>query len=141
MPDTIGNITVPDIAASGTFPIVPEYPYGRSNHPDVAIHQFGSGNAKIEQRFLLGAGARTFSVRRTWMNDTQRLALRNFYDARNGTHEPFYFCDPYETSPKFTYDPTGVAVTGRYTVRFNSDWSQSVTPGRSDVQIEIIELA
>ena len=50
MPDTIGNITVPEIIASGTFPIVPEYPYGRASHPDVAIHQFGSGNAKIEQR-------------------------------------------------------------------------------------------
>ena len=35
----------------------------------------------------------------------------------------------------------GVAVTGRYVVRFNTDWSQSVTPGRSDVQIELIELA
>ena len=56
MPDTIGNITVPEIAASGTFPIVSEYPYGRASHPDVAIHQFGSGNAKIEQRFLLGTG-------------------------------------------------------------------------------------
>ena len=45
------------------------------------------------------------------------------------------------TNPKFSYDPTGVAVTGRYVVRFNTDWSQSVTPGRSDVQIELIELA
>ena len=69
MSDTIGNITVPEIAVSGTFPIVPEYPYGRASHPDVAIHQFGSGNAKIEQRFLLGTGARRFTVRRTWMND------------------------------------------------------------------------
>jgi hypothetical protein len=30
---------------------------------------------------------------------TQLAALRNFYDARNGTHEPFYFYDPYETNP------------------------------------------
>ena len=69
MADNIGNIAVPEIAASGTFPIVPDYPYGRASHPDVAIHQFGSGNAKIEQRFLLGTGARRFTVRRTWMND------------------------------------------------------------------------
>ena len=53
MSDQLGNITVPEIAVSGTFPIVSDYPFGRSNHPDVAIHQFGSGNAKIEQRFLL----------------------------------------------------------------------------------------
>ncbi len=77
---TIGNISVPEIAASGAFPIVPEFPYGRANRPDVAIHQFGSGNAKIEQRFLLGTGARRFTVRRTWMNDTQRIALRTRLD-------------------------------------------------------------
>jgi hypothetical protein len=56
-------------------------------------------------------------------------------------HEPFYFYDPYGTNPKFSYGPTGTAVTGRYTVRFNSDWNQSVSPGRSDVQLELIELA
>ncbi len=68
-------------------------------------------------------------------------ALRNFYDARNGTHEPFYFYDPYETNPKFSWDPTGVETTGRHTVRFNMDWNQSAGPGRSDVEIELIELA
>ena len=94
MADTIGNITVPEIAASGTFPIVPEYPYGRASHPDVAIHQFGSGNAKIEQRFLLGTGARRFTVRRTWMNDTQRIALRNFWESKYGPYGAFTYNAP-----------------------------------------------
>lgn len=67
--------------------------------------------------------------------------LRDFYDARKGRTEPFYFYDPYDTVPKFSYDPTGEATTGRYTVRFDSDWSQSVGLGRSDVQIELVELA
>ena len=67
-------------------------------------------------------------------------ALRNFYDARNGAAEEFYFYDPYETIPKFSYDPTGQSTVGRYTVRFNGDWQQSSTPGRSDVSIELIEL-
>ena len=48
---------VPDIAVSGPFPIGVGYPFGRSNHSDEAVHQFGSGNAKIEQRSLLGEGA------------------------------------------------------------------------------------
>ena len=94
MPDTIGNITVPEIAVSGAFPIVPEYPYGRASHPDVAIHQFGSGNAKIEQRFLLGTGARRFSVRRTWMNDVQRVALRNFWESKYGPYGAFTYNAP-----------------------------------------------
>jgi len=67
--------------------------------------------------------------------------LRDFYDARNGTAEPFYFYDPYETTPVFSHDPTGQSTVGRYTVRFNSDWQQTSGPGRSDVQIELIELA
>src|SRR3974377_555210 len=67
--------------------------------------------------------------------------LRAFYDARNGSTEPFYFYDPYETSPKFSYDPTGQATTGRYTVRFNGDWQQASGPGRPDAQIDLRELA
>lgn len=68
-------------------------------------------------------------------------ALRDFYDARNGPTEAFYFYDPYETSPKFSHDPSGQATQGRYTVRFNSEWSQSCEPGRASVNIELIELA
>jgi phage-related protein len=67
--------------------------------------------------------------------------LRDFYVARNGPTEPFYFYDPYETTPKFSWDGTGQMVMGRSIVRFDSGWSQSVGPGRSDVQIELFELA
>ena len=71
----------------------------------------------------------------------QLQTLRDFYDARNGAHEPFYFYDPYETNPKFSWDASGQAAAGRHVVRFASDWSQSVGLGRSDVQIELVELA
>ena len=75
------------------------------------------------------------------LTPAQLQALRDFYEARKGPHEPFYFYDPYETSPKFSYDPAGQATQGRYTVRFNSEWNQSAGPGRADVSIELIELA
>lgn len=68
-------------------------------------------------------------------------ALGDFYDARNGPTEAFYFYDPYETSPKFSHDPSGQATQGRYTVRFNGEWNQTSEPGRSSVNIELIELA
>jgi phage-related protein len=71
----------------------------------------------------------------------QLATLRDFYDARRGPTEPFYFYDPYETSPKFSHDPTGQAVAGRYTVRFSGEWNQSVGLGRADVNIGFIELA
>jgi phage-related protein len=75
------------------------------------------------------------------LTPAQLSALRDFYDARKGLTEPFYFYDPYETSPKFSFDPTGQAVAGRYTVRFAGEWSQSVSLGRADIDIELIELA
>ncbi len=67
--------------------------------------------------------------------------LRTFYDARKGPTEPFYFYDPYETVPKFSHDPTGTALPGRYTVRFDCAWEQSCGLGRSEVSIELIEVA
>ena len=91
MPDTIGNITVPTIAVSGTFPIVADYPWGRTNSLDVAIHQFGAANAKLEQRFLIGGGAREFSVKRQWLRDTDRVALRNFWENKYGPYGAFTY--------------------------------------------------
>jgi len=90
--------------------------------------------------------AQAANSRKSWML-TKRLppallqTLREFYEARNGAHEPFYFYDPNETNPRVSWDPTGVAPAGRYTVRFNCAWNQSAGPGRADVQIELIELA
>src|SRR3972149_3628679 len=89
MPDTIGNIEVPEIAPSGTFPITPDYGYGRAHAPQVQIHRFGSGNAKIEQRFLLGNGARRFTVQKISSNEADRVALRNFWESHYGPYGAF----------------------------------------------------
>jgi hypothetical protein len=87
----------------------------------------------------------TTSRKRWWLakrlTPAQLQGLRAFYEARNGPAEPFYFYDPYETNPKFSYDSTGLATQGRYTVRFNCEWSQSASPGRVDVEIELVEVA
>jgi phage-related protein len=71
----------------------------------------------------------------------QLQTLRDYFDARKGPTEPFYFYDPYETSPKFSHDPTGQATAGRYTVRFAGGWNQSLSLGRADVLLELVELA
>jgi hypothetical protein len=94
MPDYIGNIVVPEIVPSGTFPLVPDYPHGRAQQPEVVIHQFGSGNAKIEQRFLLGTGAKRFTVRRAWLRDSERIALRNFWESKYGPYGAFTYNAP-----------------------------------------------
>ena len=80
MPDFIGNIQVPEIVPSGVFPLVPDYPHGRVHAPEAVVHQFGSGNAKITQRFLFGTGARRFTIRKSWLRDNDRIALRDFWE-------------------------------------------------------------
>jgi phage-related protein len=133
MPGSVANAaptTVMPNSLSRAFAHTREYP--------VIDNEYRNGESQRSAQASTSRKKWTLTKRLT---SAQLATLRNFYDARNGTHEPFYFYDPYETNPKFSYDAAGSAVTGRYTVRFNSDWDQSVTPGRSDVQLELIELA
>ena len=103
----------------------------------------------IENEYRNGESQRSRLVetsRKRWRT-VRRLApallaaFRNFYDNRSGPLEPFYFYDPWDTSPRFSYDPTGVATAGRYTVRFEGAWEQSVGLRRTDLEISLIELA
>jgi hypothetical protein len=90
----IGDIPVPAIDFNGVFPIISDYGYGLALQPQVVTHRFGSANAKIEQRFYLGPSAKKFTVRRAAMRETDRVALRDFWEARNGPYEPFVYNAP-----------------------------------------------
>jgi phage-related protein len=133
MPGSVANATPTAVLLPSlcrTFAHTREYP--------VVDNEYRNGES---QRSVQASTSRKKWKLTKRLTPSQLAALRNFYDARGGSLEPFYFYDPYETNPKFSYDPTGMAVTGRYTVRFNGDWSQLVGPGRSNVQIELIEIA
>ena len=103
----------------------------------------------LENEYRNGESQRTVQAansRKRWrlakrLTPAQLAALRDFYDARKGPTEPFYFYDPYETNPKFSHDPTGQAAAGRYAVRFAGEWSPTVSLGRADVSMELIEVA
>ena len=103
----------------------------------------------LENEYRNGESHRSVEAtnsRKAWrlakrLTPAQLAELREFYDARHGASEAFYFYDPYETSPRFSYDPTGQAVPGRHTVRFGGSWIQSVGLGRADVTIELVEVA
>ena len=103
----------------------------------------------IENEYRNGESQRSRLVetsRKRWRLSKRLTAaflqqLRDFYDARKGPEEPFYFYDPWDTSPKFSHDPTGGATAGRYTVRCEGYWEQMVGMGRADIEITLIELA
>lgn len=96
MPDTIGGITVPEVAPVGTFPLIADWGFGHSRHPEVAVHRFGSANGKIEQRFLLGGGLTRYTFFRSSLNLADRLALEAFWEARQGPYGPFTYNVPDE---------------------------------------------
>jgi uncharacterized protein DUF2460 len=71
----------------------------------------------------------------------QLQELRDFYLARKGPTEPFYFYDPFETKPRFSHDATGLSLHGRFVVRFVGPWQESANWARMDVESELIEVA
>jgi hypothetical protein len=112
--------------------------FGHSREYTVVDNEYRNGES---QRSRLTETSRRHWTTARRLTPTLLEDFRDFFDARKGGHEPFYFYDPWDTDPKFSYDPTGVETIGRYTVRFDCPWSQTVGTGRADVQIDLIELA
>ena len=104
MSELVGNIVVPAIDPAGapTFPLIPDPGYGVSQDRAVSVFQFGSANAKIEQRFLLGTGARRFSFKKQVLNTADREALRNFWENLSGPYGVFYYNVPDEAGASVT---------------------------------------
>ena len=133
MPGSVDNavpVTVLPLSLCRAFAHSREYP--------VAVNEFMDGGA---QRGLLANASRKRWRLAKRLSPAKMAELRAFYEARKGAHDAFYFYDPYETNPRFSCDPTGAAVQGRYTVRFEGGWSQAMGLGRGDVEIQLIEVA
>lgn len=91
------------------------------------------------------ARARTTTSRKTWqqtrkLTPSALVTLRNFYDSVNGPVTPFYFYDTRDDQTA-VYDATGVLTAGRYTVRFEGKWQQTMNLSRGDAGLALVELA
>jgi hypothetical protein len=111
--------------------------FSRSDTWVVDINTYKNGEEQRLNKFT--------SSRRSWVM-TKRLTATDWktaYDFWKATkHKSFYFYDPYETSPKFTIDPTMARTIGRYKVCFDGDWDESVDFARfSTFTLRIRELA
>ncbi len=111
------------------FTRLQQYPIIENEYPD-GSSQRGVLASESAKRWVL--------VKR--LTPSQLQDLRDFCDARRGQTEAFYFYDPWETSPKFSHDPSGQAMAGRYVVRFGGAWSQDTGIARSDVPLELVEI-
>lgn len=108
MPEYIGTIAIPDPVTGSAFPLVTDYPHSVSLNYSIATHTFGSSNRKVEQRYLLGSGARIFTFQRAYMSKAQRDSLQSHWEANKGGLQQFTYNAP------STDQATTVPVTVRY---------------------------
>lgn len=94
MSELLGNVQIPSITPSGSFPLKTSYPYSHEIEPPVVVHRFGALDGKLEQRFYLGSGARRFTVRRESLSIASRNQLRNFWETNFGTEGSFTYAAP-----------------------------------------------
>jgi hypothetical protein len=129
--------SVPNAVPATVLPVSLSTAFERIQELPVVINEYRDGEPQLSRQ------AETSRV--SWRLGKRLSAgalatLRTFHNARNGRQEAFYFYDPFETSPRFTLSPSG--TTGRYTVRFDSDWSQSAGVGaRLETEMVLIQVA
>src|SRR5690349_23142980 len=93
--DIIGRISVPDLVDSGlTFPLASDFGYGYSQDFPVVVHTFGSGDAKIEQRFATGIGPKKQAFRRGNLSLANRNSLFAFWESLQGPWKTFLYNAP-----------------------------------------------
>jgi len=106
------------------------------NYP-LVINEYRDGRS---QRSVWASTSRKEWRLQKILSAEETSLLKAFYEARKGPLESFYFYDPWDTSPQFSYDPSGATYTGRYTVRFTGTWPQFTEFGFSTIEIGLIEI-
>ena len=84
--------------------------------------------------------AQAATSRKSWeigklLTFAQWLALRDFFDARNGPQQPFHWYPQVAD-----YDPTGTSPTGRWLVRFDGSLGRTFRLGRQEVSLRLIQV-
>ena len=102
-------------------------------------------DGNLQQGLLAQASRRTFKLAQR-LAPTALAALKTFWEAKNGGMTPFFFYNPFDVpngqAIGSNYDPAGNATSGRVTVVFRGNWSQTSSMARTEVpQLELVEVA
>lgn len=89
MPEYIGSVAIPEITTSGVFPLTLDWNSVSIIEPRVVVHQFGTQDAKVEQRYYVGPGQRHFRFSFGSLSHTEKDSLLAFFEARLGSYQPF----------------------------------------------------
>lgn len=127
---TAAALTVMPTSLCAAFTEYREYRVREGGYPD------GPGERSAEVTI-----SRKRFKQSKWLSSFHWKVLRDYYLARRGGTEAFYFYFGNETVPPFSSDPTGQDSTGRYIVRFENDFSFELGVGRNPANITLIEVA
>ena len=141
MPGSIANAVVPTVDG---YPLV--LPYGLctqfvlSQEWATRANEYRSGERQSQA--LVSTSRKSWNLRRR-LSPAAMAILKAFWEAH--PTDAFYYYDPFEPVSGHpvgsNYDPTGASTVGRYTVRFAGDWYHTISWPRSEVGIELVEIA
>lgn len=140
-----GNVPPVNGTGLAVMPLSLSRAFEQTRELAVISNEYADGSS--QRKCIITNGGQDDILPRFRWRLTKRLtaakltALRDFYDARKGGTEPFYFYDPHECVGFGNHDETGASEDGRFVVRFAGEWRQSMGIGRGDVTVELIELA
>ena len=98
----------------------------------------------IQRAQLAQTSRRTFRAAKR-LSASARSTLSTFFTSQNGGLIPFVFYNPFEVLAGqeigSNYDATGANTQGRITVVFRGDWLETTDLCRSNVSLELVEVA
>jgi hypothetical protein len=100
-------------------------------------NEYPSGNS--HRRALASTERRRWRVARRLTAADWSAFLAFYYQVKGS--QSFYFYDPWDTVPRFHYDPTGTAQNGRYCVRFASALTMAAGLPRVEAELELVEVS
>lgn len=135
MPGSVANAAPTTVLPAAVFSA-----FSESRQYNVLQNSYRNGESQRSVWYAATNSQKVFTQDRR-LTPAEMTALRAFYLARKGGTEPFYVYHPWETVPIYSHDPTGVATAGRYTMRFDGDWSGEMGLPRGNAGIVLIETA
>ena len=98
----------------------------------------------IHRSQLAQTSRRTFTLA-VRLNSSALATLYSFWVSQRGGLAPFYFYDPFAVAAGqpigSNYDASGNNTVGRITAVFRGGWSQATDLCRSNVPLQIVEIA
>jgi len=141
-----GNVPAATLEGLVVLPLTLSTAFTQSRELAILTNEYPDGSTQRRILISNGGDREEILARLHWklskrLTADDLVALRNFYDARGGAAEAFIFYDPYGGVGIGNHDPTGVDPDGRYIVHFLGEWKQEMDVARSNVSLEMIELA